>query len=437
MAGDGGPPGAEWFEGIAEGSGLVFYVLRIRPDVAFEYLGSALQTRLGIPVTPATAVDTGAVLDRIDPDFADQLAASLTMVPGQELSIDLKWRHLDGRPVSSRAWLRAVRRPDGSVIQEGVVQDITELRAVETELRRSEQRHRLLAENAYDVIWTMALDGAITYVSPAITRVRGITPEQAMRQQMHEVHPPESAARVAEYYRQVFAAIEAGIEPPVFRGEMEYYRWDGSTMTGELQVIPHVDADGQVVELLGVTRDISDRKMFETQLTRLAITDPVTGLWNRHHGRELLEIEAAQTAPEHRPLTVLMIDVDNFKSVNDTYGHQAGDRVLIELAERLVGTVRSTDMVARWGGEEFVILLRECLLSDGVARAEKIRRRIAETPFADAGHITASIGAAERTAAEDLASWLARADDALYRAKRSGRNTVVAGQSAQTNPERR
>jgi diguanylate cyclase (GGDEF)-like protein/PAS domain S-box-containing protein len=428
MSRDASVPGAQWFEQIAESSGLIFYIMRIRPDVAFEYLGSALQTRLGIPVTPETAVDTEAVLSRIDPEFADRLAATLTMTPGQELSIDLTWRHVDGRSVSSRAWMRASQRPDGSVVQEGVVQDITELRAVEAELRNSEQRHRLLAENAYDVIWTMALDGTITYINPAITRVRGLSPEEAKQQKLENINTPPSAAKVAEYFQQVFAAIEAGTEPPVFQGEMEYYRKDGSIMTGELQVIPHVDADGHVVELLGVTRDISERKLFEAELTRLAVTDPVTGVWNRRHGRELLEAATAQPDQDGGPLSVLMVDIDNFKAINDTYGHQSGDTVLIELARRLTGAVRSTDMVARWGGEEFVILLRDCPLNDAVIRAEKIRRQIADVSFPGAGTITVSIGAAQLVADDDVASWVARSDKALYEAKRAGRNTVAAGE---------
>jgi len=421
----GGVPGTGWFEQVAEGSGLVFYILRIRPDVAFEYLGSALRTRLGISVSPGTAIDTEAVLGRIDPDSANRLAATLAMEPGQERSVDLQWRHLDGRSVYTRAWMRAVERPDGSVAQEGVVQDITELRELETELRHSEQRHRLLAENAYDVIWTMALDGTITYVSPAVERVRGITPEEAMHQSIDEIHPPESAALHRDYYQRLFAAIEAGTELPIFRGEEEYYRKDGSIMTGDLQVIPHIDSDGHVVELLGVTRDISERKMFEAELTRLAVTDPVTGVWNRRQGSDLLLAETTKPERHRRQLSLLMVDVDHFKSINDSFGHLAGDEVLIEMAQRLVAAVRSTDMVIRWGGEEFVILLQECPIEDATARAEKIRRQIADHPFPGVGTVTVSVGAAQLRAGDDLAAWLGRADNALYEAKRAGRNTVV------------
>ena len=422
-----GPPGPEWFEEIAHHSGVIFYALRIHPDVAFEYLGSALPTRLGIPVADGT-VDSAAVLDRIDPESAEQMAATLAMTPGQELTVDLKWQHVEGRSVYSRAWLRARQRPDGSVIQEGVVLDITELREVETDLRRSEERNRLLAENAWDVIWTMALDGKVTYVNPAVERVRGITVEEAMRQTPEEINPPESAARVAEHFQQVFAAIQAGTPPPNFRGEIEYYRKDGTIMTGELQVVANRDPTGQVVELVGVTRDISDRKAFEAELRNHAVTDTLTGAWNRRQGTELLAADLSARRPGNA-LSLLMLDIDHFKTVNDSFGHQAGDHVLIEVASRLRRCLRGNDMVARWGGEEFVVLLRDCALPDALTLAEGIRAEIAEVPFGAHGRLTVSIGVAEIRDDDDLASWLGRADQALYRAKRAGRNAVAAAEA--------
>lgn len=141
--------------------------------------------------------------------------------------------------------------------------DVTETKRTNRRVWESEERFRLLAENAWDVIWTMALDGTVTYISPSVERVRGITPEAAMAQTLEEIHPPASAAQVSRYYADLFAAIAAGTEPPVFRGELEYYRRDGSIMIGELDVIPRLNAEGEVTEILGVTRDISDRKRFE------------------------------------------------------------------------------------------------------------------------------------------------------------------------------
>jgi len=197
-------------------------------------------------------------------------------------------------------------------------------------------------------------------------------------------------------------------------------------MVGEVQVIPQVADDGQVVEILGVTRDISERKEFEAELRRLAVYDPVTGVWNRRHGQELMAADLEQARGSSQRLTVLMLDIDHFKSVNDTHGHQAGDRVLGDICRRVLDTVNGTDIVARWGGEEFVVMLRNCGLDDASNVAEKIRSRIADSPFGMIGSVTASIGVSELRPDDDLASWLARADDALYEAKRSGRNAVKA-----------
>ena len=420
-----GRPDAEWFRQMANGSAVVFFVLRVQPDVAFEFLTDAVEDQIGCPAAAGLA-DPAAVLGLVDPEYSEQLTKLLSLTPGNQMTSEMTWRHRDGRPVYARAWVRSRRREDGSVILEGSIRDITQLHEAETELRLSEQRYRLLAENAWEIIWTASLDGTVNYISPAVERVRGFTPEEAMHQTVEETHPPESAARVIDFYRRLFAAIEKGEETSVFRGDQEYYRKDGSIMEGELQVIPHVDTDGSVVEILGVTRDISERKAFEAELTRLAGTDAVTGVWNRRHGGSLLAADLDQARLDRRPLSVLMVDIDYFKPVNDIHGHQAGDRVLAETARRMLEAVRGTDVVTRWGGEEFVIMLRDCGLDEAMAIAEKIRTQIANTPFRHFGTVTVSIGAAEVREDEGLEPWLARADAALYEAKRSGRNAVRA-----------
>lgn len=418
-----GTPDAEWFRGVVDGSDLVFFVLRVQPDVAYEFMSPGIEKQLGVRAEDAIA-DAQAVLRLLDPRHAGEVPVILGLRPGSETTIELRWRHVDGCPVYTRTWLRSRQRANGSVVLDGATQDIARLHEAEADLRQSEERYRLLAENAWDVIWTMALDGSITYVSPAIERVRGITPEAAMHQSLEEIHPPDSRARVEDYFGRLFAAIADGTPPPTFHGELEYYRTDGSVMLGEVQVIPQLDADGRVVQILGVTRDISDRRLFETELARLAATDPLTGVWNRRHGQELVTAVAAHARRHAGPVSLLMLDIDRFKAVNDTYGHLAGDQVLAEIARRLLENLRSTDMVARWGGEEFVILLRDCALEQALAIAEKIRSRIADSPFDDVSAVSVSVGVAERRQDDDLTSWLARADSALYKAKRAGRNAV-------------
>lgn len=129
-----------------------------------------------------------------------------------------------------------------------------------------EQRHRLLADYANDVIWTMGLDGAITYVSPAVFKLRGLTPEEAMQQTIDQILTPDSQAVSTQYVIDVLQAAQRGETPKNFHGELEYYRKDGSTFWTEVLAFPLADAQGALIEILGVTRDITARKLYEDEL---------------------------------------------------------------------------------------------------------------------------------------------------------------------------
>jgi len=164
----------------------------------------------------------------------------------------------------------------------------------------------------------------------------------------------------------------------------------------------------------------------------MAITDALTGLHNRRYMESHLGTLAEQAAARGRPMTLLIIDIDHFKVINDTFGHDAGDDVLREFAIRLRKSTRGIDLACRYGGEEFVVVMPETDKSVATVVAERIRRRIASEPFAiRAGEgtvdVTISIGlAALNGASESVAAVLKRADQALYRAKHEGRNRVVA-----------
>lgn len=161
-----------------------------------------------------------------------------------------------------------------------------------------------------------------------------------------------------------------------------------------------------------------------TELQRLATTDRLTGVWNRARLEEILIVEMMRAERYQQPLSLLIIDVDHFKVINDTFGHLAGDAVLIELTQRIRVQVRSVDALARWGGEEFVLLLPQCGVVDGLVVAEKLRAVVADQPFPVVGRVTASFGLAQFQPGETLDSWLHRADEALYAAKQGGRNRV-------------
>lgn len=189
-----------------------------------------------------------------------------------------------------------------------------------------------------------------------------------------------------------------------------------------------VEYGGEQCIMTGAT-DITERKEYEQSLIRLASTDQLTGLANRHHFFSLSSSLQARARRFGEPLAVLMMDLDHFKSINDSHGHDAGDLVLVTFAEMCRGIFRESDVVARMGGEEFAVLLPATDLAGGLQVAERLRERVADyLLFPRSGepiHFTVSIGVAELEPEEaDLEHALMRADRALYHAKRTGRNCV-------------
>ena len=162
----------------------------------------------------------------------------------------------------------------------------------------------------------------------------------------------------------------------------------------------------------------------------MAITDALTGLHNRRYMETHIARSSSRPCRAAKPLTVLVLDIDYFKSINDTYGHDAGDEVLREFALRIRKSIRGIDLACRYGGEEFVVVMPETDLAVATMVAERLRRRIAGEPFpiqqgARSIEVTISVGIAGARRRDDAASVLKRADQALYRAKRDGRNRVV------------
>ncbi len=418
-------PGAEWFREMAELSGDMYALVQTRPQLRIEFLTGPPAERLGLRAD-WTEGDGSAPRELVDPASLADVDALLRMKPGARTQIEVEVHAPDGTSMWMLNTARCRAREDGSTVVDVVCHDITRLKVTQRDLATSERRNRLLVENAWDVIWTMALDGTITYVSPAVQRVRGFTPEEAKAQSLEQIHPPEDAAATQQYFADLFTAIENGADLPTFHGEKAYYRNDGSVMTGQLQVIPHVDEQGNVIEILGVTRDVSDQKRYEQELRRLAVTDPLTGLLNRRHAQRLLHDHLARALHDEVPLSLLMIDVDHFKAVNDTFGHETGDRVLIALTNLLTARTRASDVLARWGGEEFVIALDDRGLHDAARFAEDLRVELAQSSLAEAKRVTISIGLAQARVGETLGVLLERADKALYAAKAQGRDCVVA-----------
>ncbi|ABK45434.1 response regulator receiver modulated diguanylate cyclase [Magnetococcus marinus MC-1] len=162
--------------------------------------------------------------------------------------------------------------------------------------------------------------------------------------------------------------------------------------------------------------------------------DPLTGAANRSRLYEKFHEEMKRSERYGSPVSILMLDIDHFKRVNDTYGHNAGDEVLLEVVKRMQGHVRVTDLVGRWGGEEFLLIAPETVLGAALEVAENIRRLIGQIPFGQVGRVTCSIGVGQLAKGESMNTCLERVDAALYRAKKQGRDRVEMADPPPTSP---
>lgn len=170
--------------------------------------------------------------------------------------------------------------------------------------------------------------------------------------------------------------------------------------------------------------EILERKSAEKKLEELATTDPLTLLYNRRKFNELVDYEIEKEKRYALGLSVIYCDIDHFKNINDTYGHDVGDEVLIAFAKLLKESLRESDTVARWGGEEFVILIPSKTADIAVEIAEKMRKNIEDNVFLNVGTVTASFGVSHYINNDTKEAMLKRADKALYKAKENGRNCV-------------
>ncbi len=161
------------------------------------------------------------------------------------------------------------------------------------------------------------------------------------------------------------------------------------------------------------------------QVEHLAVTDLLTETYNRRKFDEIIDAAQQRDRGEHKTFSLIMFDIDHFKRVNDRFGHSCGDQVLQQLCRLIRGLIRQGDLLIRWGGEEFLVLLPETALAEAAPLAERIRQEVAAMEFTQAGHITISLGVAELHFGDTIDALIRRVDDALYRAKQGGRNRVV------------
>lgn len=298
--------------------------------------------------------------------------------------------------------------------------DVGERHEAAERLAASEDSYRVFAQNASDVVLHIR-DGTIVWASPSMTRALGWQPQECID------HP------VADFIHPDDLAIQGTNAESVLRGQSVVFRFrirakDGILHWVEAHACPYLDGQGRIDGRVSSLRIIDRLVVAELQLQRYARTDELTGLLNR---REVLEKIDARTTPVLRTgkqTAVLFCDLDHFKSINDRYGHAAGDQVLRVVAERIKGCLRSQDLAARLGGDELLVLLRGVQdLDNAVEIAERIQSVIKApipTPNGEL-QITLSIGVTLALRGEGSDALIARADAAMYEAKKTGRDRVI------------
>lgn len=301
--------------------------------------------------------------------------------------------------------------------------DLAELIAIKKQLQENEERHRLLIENASDIITTVSLEGKFTYVSPSVERKTGYTVDEVINHYREIGYfLPETLKVMDKTLALIKQMLAKGERFDSVRYEQMQYTKNGRIFWTDTVLTGVYDESGQLKELLGVSRDITEQVRLREEIIRISQTDKLTQLYNRSRIEDLLEYEYKRANRCDQPFAVIFLDVDHFKWVNDHFGHQAGDLLLNELSTVLLDNIRQTDRVGRWGGEEFFFILPDTDAAGALFFAEKIRLKIAKHEFTNPTHITASLGVAVYQGCGTIKSLIALADDAMYAAKKAGRN---------------
>ena len=409
----------EKFRLLVENSHDIIYTLT--PEGVFTFVSPSWTTLLGHPVNQVAG---NPFQPFVHPDDVPECMVWLQKVieTGQrQEGIDYRVRHMDGSWRWHTSSAVPLRDQAGIVIGfEGTASDITERKKAEEALAGSEERYRNILEQMHDSYFKVDLAGNFTLVNDATCRNLGYTVEELIGRNFTIIAPGEDVVKaIFEAYNKVYKTGE-----PYMGFTFKVIRKDGFVGYAEVSISVIKNEQGRPIGFRSVGRDHTERKQLEQKLMELATHDGLTGLANRALLYDRFGIAMANAQRNKKKIAVMTLDLDLFKYVNDTLGHDIGDRVLIAVAGRLTGALRKSDTVARMGGDEFVLLLWEVDDKDAaIIVAEKILKDFRQ-PFISDGHslkVTISIGIAIYPEdGENMEELLKCSDKLLYTAKQNG-----------------
>jgi diguanylate cyclase (GGDEF)-like protein/PAS domain S-box-containing protein len=348
-------------------------------------------------------------------------------------TLELEFILKGGQTVWGECSFSFIRDDQGKVVSIlGESRDITDRKFAEEELHKEEQRFRALIEHSSDIIVVLDPQATITYINPAIEHFLGFKPEERIGKKGNELVHPDDINRLAESYILLLTDVNA----PVLYWEMRLRHKNGNWRTFEA-VGSHSVKNGIVEAVIVNYRDITERKKAEDTLREsekryleLSIIDDLTRLYNSRHFYAQLEKEIERSNRYEQPLTILMLDIDDFKLFNDTYGHVEGDYVLSRLGEVIKRCLRETDSAYRYGGEEFTVILPMTASEEGLVTARRIQTELGKEAFYPAGqrvHLTVSTGLSQYRLKEEMKAFVHRVDQLMYDAKKNGKDRICSG----------
>lgn len=318
-------------------------------------------------------------------------------------------------------WLRdeSVALPRGTMVEEHLRRDYPNLRIVLTE--NEAEAMRLVSERQADFTVRSLIVAAHAIRKQGLfnLKIAGQVPELGNQLRIGVI---KSEPALRDILDKGVATLSASDREQIVNRHVSITVQNGT----DYRLVWQLLAGGLVIALIGAfwMRKLS---RLNRELARLSVTDRLTGIYNRMKLDEALAAEIQRCRRYDQALAIVLLDIDYFKRINDTYGHQAGDRALIDIARLLSAGSRETDVLGRWGGEEFMIVLPHTDLAGASRLAEKMRTTIAAHEFSGIGQQTASFGVAAYRIDDQPNDLVARADAALYEAKHAGRNRVAGG----------